>query len=923
MATTPGYSEDLSREVVAVYSSAERVLLEKLASGVAKGLGENEYELLQLAAIREYERQASETLKDLAKRTTEETHAATAAAAQRGAQDALRELTDQLGESVQDALPVDSATVAEMASAYAGKLSATHFQIYRETTDAYRRIIGEAMRAPALGVETRAQAAQRALNEFASGGITAYRDSRGRRWSMSSYTEMAGRSTMMNSHLAGHEHALKKRGLSLIVVSNHSQECKMCRPWEGKVLSLDDNDRPGEREQPSELTGEPVKFRVEGTLSEAKRAGLFHPNCRHSFSTFTAGLTDLDFGETSDPEGDKARQKLRKLERDTRELKRAQAVALDENDHKAIGRRIREKQAAIRDHVASHDGLKRQRQRERITGEFGDGVANKQTTIEGPLDKDGVDSPKLEELQNKYRRATDDSEKRKLRAEIRKEKQALQKQQPVDPSPKPPTPEPKPQPVDPVDQKRQKLQDEVNYLRNRANDENLSAFKRSAALTQLKQKEAELAELDKPAPTPKPVIDDPTKRREGESQEDYTKRRRRERAAERKARAQEGAGTAKKKAVRPKDEKEAPPAPEPVTKDFLSPEKRAKVDEWLKKIEDEPDVHEKIRLRTRFGVWQSTNLTPFDHQNIERPGSVVFEATRANIDAKLPELEAKLKGRSKVKLAQQEKLREAQAFLESSQPGEMAHDAALHNIRRLMDKHGVVTVAATKDDPLPRLTRLYMPESSRESRARTNPNYGTKPTYGVNCQRVVQNYELRRRGYDAQARPRDTPLENHEIQAMWVRSSGAKAPVYELDVGKGGDLHGVAEMKMLEETKPGEETRWFMSGCWKRGSAHIWNVVAKKDADGIGRVFIEEAQTNRTYPLAEYTGRLATVPNPKKGTWLPRLQRVDNLTPLDIITEVTEDRTIADKYKLAHEVRMNAQRQGISRSFDGSEKITG
>lgn len=370
MATTPGFSEELAQGVVDIYSYVELILLNRMRLRLLEGLESSEYEQLQLAAVREYERQVREALRTLEARTTEETRAAVTAAAQRGAQDAVRELVDQLGERVDDALPISPSVITEMASAYAGKLSATHFQIYRESTDAYRRIVGEAMRAPAMGVETRAQAAQRALNEFAEQGITAYRDSRGRKWSMSSYTEMAGRSTLMNAHLAGHEQALKRRGHGLIVISNHSQECKMCRPWEGKVLSLDDQDRPGERKQSSELTGEPVKFRVAGTLAEAKRAGLFHPNCRHSFSTYTAGLTDLDFGETADPEGDKARQKLRKLERSVRELKRVQAVALDEKDRKMIGRKIRARQAEIKAHVASNEGLKRQRKREQITGEF-------------------------------------------------------------------------------------------------------------------------------------------------------------------------------------------------------------------------------------------------------------------------------------------------------------------------------------------------------------------------------------------------------------------------------------------------------------------------------------------------------------------------------------------------------------------------
>jgi hypothetical protein len=100
------------------------------------------------------------------------------------------------------------------------------------------------------------------------------------------------------------------------------------------------------------------------TLDEARAAGLFHCNCRHSVSAYQEGFTK-PFGDVADPKGYADTQRLRYLERQTRAAKRVQAAAMDDAAAKAAGVKVRAYQAQIRAHVASTTA-KRQPIRERL-----------------------------------------------------------------------------------------------------------------------------------------------------------------------------------------------------------------------------------------------------------------------------------------------------------------------------------------------------------------------------------------------------------------------------------------------------------------------------------------------------------------------------------------------------------------------------
>lgn len=349
MPVSPAYVEALAAGVSAHYAEAERGLLEKIGRALANGIDAPEWAELVLLQVQLVRREAEGLLSQAGQRVAGDLAVALSTAYNRGAAGATVDLAELLKERVPPltSVPAIEALVTDTLAT----VTATHPRILRVVGDVFRSVVAEAAGQVLVGSETRRQAAQRALDRFATKGITGFVDKAGRGWDLTAYTEMAVRSATANAAVEGHTRTLLAAGMDLVIVSNSPQECPLCRPWEGKVLSLTGALRID-------------KAPVVGTLAEARAAGLMHPNCRHSVSAYQHGVTKAPTS-TADPEGDAARQKLRYLERQVRAWKRREAVALDDVAATRARARVRAYQAQIRDHVAA-TSAKRQPQRERI-----------------------------------------------------------------------------------------------------------------------------------------------------------------------------------------------------------------------------------------------------------------------------------------------------------------------------------------------------------------------------------------------------------------------------------------------------------------------------------------------------------------------------------------------------------------------------
>ncbi len=152
--------------------------------------------------------------------------------------------------------------------------------MFRMMNDKYRSTILKANFFLENGATTIDGAVDMALRDFIKSGINCIQYADGRRVNIADYTRMAVRTASQRATLYAEGDFRKERGKSLVMVTKHNTACKMCQPWENKVL-IDDVYSGGIPDGKHKL------------VSQAMKAGLMHPNCRHGLPTYYPELDDV------------------------------------------------------------------------------------------------------------------------------------------------------------------------------------------------------------------------------------------------------------------------------------------------------------------------------------------------------------------------------------------------------------------------------------------------------------------------------------------------------------------------------------------------------------------------------------------------------------------------------------------------------
>ena len=238
----------------------------------------------------------------------------------------------------------------------------------RSAFDSYQQIISTPAALNATGVLTRRKATQDALNGFAARGIDGFTDKAGRTWHIDTYAEMATRTGAAHSLRAAYEGELIARGEDLVLVTGNTYTCRLCAPWQDKVLSLTGLYPAGTHRLPSAVGDGYVTVHVAGTMEEARAAGLHHPNCTHSEGLYLPGATVIEPGTMGlrDAETYDASQRQRALEREIRKQKRLLVAAITGEAESKARAAIRGYQAQIRELLAEHPKLQRKSYREAV-----------------------------------------------------------------------------------------------------------------------------------------------------------------------------------------------------------------------------------------------------------------------------------------------------------------------------------------------------------------------------------------------------------------------------------------------------------------------------------------------------------------------------------------------------------------------------
>ena len=238
----------------------------------------------------------------------------------------------------------------------------------RMTDDIYRQTLNKVQLSMGTGSTSLQEAIDSAVKDFLDKGINCIEYKDGRRVNIADYVRMALRTTSTRATLQGEAKRRTELGYDTVLVSQYNACSDTCLSWQGRVY-IDDVFTVWE----GEINGYRGKSNYCGKwftlLSVAIRAGLFHPNCRHTMSTWIDGVSSkpkpLDISKVR--ENAKLEAKQRRLENKIRQAKRRVLGYSDPRNIKQAKSDLKEAQRELREFINEHsDVLKRDYNREKV-----------------------------------------------------------------------------------------------------------------------------------------------------------------------------------------------------------------------------------------------------------------------------------------------------------------------------------------------------------------------------------------------------------------------------------------------------------------------------------------------------------------------------------------------------------------------------
>lgn len=154
--------------------------------------------------------------------------------------------------------------------------------VLRMANDQYRKIIYNAQVYANTGAGTYEKAVDMATKDFLSAGLNCIQYTNGARHTIADYADMAIRTASKRAYLQGEGEMRQQWGLHLVIMNKRGSPCPKCLPFVGKIL-IDDV-----------WSGGSSKDGTYPLMSSAIAAGLYHPRCKDSHTTYFSGITKVD-----------------------------------------------------------------------------------------------------------------------------------------------------------------------------------------------------------------------------------------------------------------------------------------------------------------------------------------------------------------------------------------------------------------------------------------------------------------------------------------------------------------------------------------------------------------------------------------------------------------------------------------------------
>ncbi len=154
--------------------------------------------------------------------------------------------------------------------------------VLRMANDQYRKAIFNAQVYANSGAGTYEKAVDMATKDMLAAGLNCVQYANGARHTLATYAAMALRTASKRAYLQGEGEKRQEWGIATVIVNKRGNPCPKCLPFCGKVL-IDDVWSGGSRKD--------GKYPL---MSTAIAAGLYHPNCKDSHTTYFPGVSTAD-----------------------------------------------------------------------------------------------------------------------------------------------------------------------------------------------------------------------------------------------------------------------------------------------------------------------------------------------------------------------------------------------------------------------------------------------------------------------------------------------------------------------------------------------------------------------------------------------------------------------------------------------------
>ena len=207
--------------------------------------------------------------------------------------------------------------------------------VLRMANDQYRKIIFNAQVYANSGAGTYEKAVDMATKDFIAAGLNCVEYANGSRHTLADYADMAIRTASKRAYLQGEGQKRQEWGISTVIMNKRGNPCPKCLPFCGKVL-IDDV-----------WSGGSAKDGPYPLMSAAIAAGLYHPRCKDSHTTYFPELEDLDneyskkdIEDIEEQNRQEARQQY--AERQEKKYDRLAKYSIDSENKRVYAERSRE-----------------------------------------------------------------------------------------------------------------------------------------------------------------------------------------------------------------------------------------------------------------------------------------------------------------------------------------------------------------------------------------------------------------------------------------------------------------------------------------------------------------------------------------------------------------------------------------------------